>query len=123
MSLPSVLTSRILGEAGIKDFFRWLAVDQRCSFHPDDALSDIVDGEGKPAFAGATLVLAEDRMMDCWDLVALDVVSLDRLYEIGIDALAEAMEEEPSVDDSTPCPACGDPACDSPYLTGCEAGK
>lgn len=36
----------------------------------------------------------------------------------------EAASAEPSeVDDSTPCPTCGDVNCDSPYLTGCEVER
>jgi hypothetical protein len=90
--LPSFLLHSIKDEEGIKAFFRWLAVDQRCSFHPDDSLSDLVGPDGSPALPARELGFAQVRMEECWDLVESDVVSLDRMYQIGIDALAAAME-------------------------------
>jgi len=75
------LPRKIKTEKDVRDFFKYLLIVDRTSFHPDDNFKEYVRRDNSPAFT-ATQAAARNRLMDeAWQVVG------QRVYDIGIELM------------------------------------
>lgn len=82
MAEKDIINTPIKNKQEVIDFFDYLYVDRKLSFHPDDDFADYTNLETKkPAFTKAEVPLLNKRMKEAFAVLG------DDIYEVGMDRL------------------------------------
>jgi hypothetical protein len=72
------LPKKVRTEQDVRDFFKYLILVDRSSFHPDDSFKDYIRRDWSPAFTPKEAAIRDSLMEQSWDVVG------ERVYDLAI---------------------------------------